>query len=305
MKSAIRNTCALLCAVSLLGTSAAGMTAAAAFSEDTLKGTFCQSNVTVGDMDYGFETYTYSDSYFFTDTTYQPQLATASACLAMASTTSSRVDATHAADRDIIAFLEDIGFTDVQANEDFRSTPTEHTIGVACGRKTLTDENGQTYTLLAVAPRGAGYGAEWASNFRLGADGNAAGFTEASEKVLAFLQSYAAAHEISGNLKLWITGYSRAGAVANLTAATLLDNPSAVFGDGISLPPEQIYAYTFEAPKAADIANHPRGEQYRTIYNIVSKNDAIPCIAPANLGFDRYGTDHIPEDNTETETSTP
>lgn len=293
-----RKTSAFLCSFCLLCSMTSGAVASAGFSEDTIKGTFVQSTVKDGVNAYGIETYSYSDSLFKVSAdNYQTQLATASAYLAMASGNSSRIDETHMPDRDVRAFLEDIGFSNIETNADYYVIPTADTMGVACASKTITDENGKICTLLAIAPRSSGYGAEWASNFKLGAEGNAAGFAEGSQKVLDFIRAYAANYAVSGNLKVWISGYSRGGAVANLTAAALIDNPVSVFGENVALTSENIYTYTFEAPMAAETANTPRDEKYQNIYNIISKNDLIPLLAPENLGFDRYGTDHILEDN--------
>jgi hypothetical protein len=227
---------------------------------------------------------------------YQPRLATMSAYLAMASAPSPHTDETHAPDRDIRSFLEQLGFRDIETNADYAVTPTMETMGVACAVKTVTDENGSPCTLLAIVPRSSGYGAEWGSNFILGTQGDAAGFTAAREKVTDFVRSYAAKHQLSGKLKVWISGYSRGGAVADLTAASLINDPASVLGADVQLSPDQIYAYTFEAPKAGASENAPRSEKYRRIYNIISRNDLIPMIAPEAFGFDRYGTDHILED---------
>ena len=67
------------------------------------------------------------------------------------------------------------------------------------------------------AIRGSKYDSEWASNLTAGAQGDIQGFYDASEKVNDRLRDYLADNELT-DVKLWITGYSRAGAVADLTA---------------------------------------------------------------------------------------
>lgn len=71
--------------------------------------------------------------------------------------------------------------------------------------------------------RGVGYGAEWVSNLHLGENSWHYGFVTAAEQFFADLQDYlacakAAAGEL-GTIKLWLGGYSRGAAVANLAAA--------------------------------------------------------------------------------------
>ena len=298
MRRMTRKTSAAFLSLCLLCATNTGMTASADTSTDTIKGTFCNSTVKNGLKDYGLEVYTYSDTMFRDPVSeYQPRLATMSAYLAMASATSLLTDETHASDRDIRSFLEQIGFEHIETNEDYNITPTMETMGVACAVRTVTAADGKPCTLLAIVPRSSGYGAEWGSNFILGTEGDAAGFSAAKQKVTAFVKNYAEKYHLTGDLKVWLSGYSRGGAVADLTAAALIDDPASVFGSEVKLAPDQIYAYTFESPKAASIANEPRSEKYRTIFNVISRNDIVTLIAPGGFGFDRYGTDHILEDN--------
>ena len=298
MKQMFRKTSAALLSACLLCAATPGLTASADVTTDTIKGTFCQSTVKNGLENYGLEVYTYSDTLFREPAgEYKPALATTSAYLAMASASSLRVDETHAPDRDIRSFLEQTGFRNIETNPDYAVTPTMETMGVACGIRTVTDADGKPCTLLAIAPRSSGYGAEWGSNFILGTEGDAAGFSAGKQKVLDFVKQYAQQNHLTGNLKVWISGYSRGGAVADLTAAALIDDPAAVFGTEVTLQPDQIYAYTFEAPKAACAASEPRSDKYRTIFNVLSKNDIVALIAPGAFGFDRYGTDHILEEH--------
>lgn len=72
-----------------------------------------------------------------------------------------------------------------------------------------------------MAIRGGGYEAEWSSNVTLGKFGQHQGFEKASQDVLSFLDSYIKTQQIKGKIKLWLTGYSRGGATANLIAGEL------------------------------------------------------------------------------------
>ena len=90
-------------------------------------------------------------------------------------------------------------------------------------------------------------------------------------------------HYSNGNkVKLWITGYSRGGAVANILAS-MLDDEKVKY-------PCQVYAYTFAAPKTAIIKNtHCHDTIYRNIFNILSPNDPVYNIPPSNWDFGRFG----------------
>ena len=103
----------------------------------------------------------------------------------------------------------------------YNKFPSKDSIGAIMGSKTIEVWNGTTnerYTLVAIGVRGAGYGAEWASNLTLGTSGEHQGFREGANKVEYMLDDYMSRHGItaSSNVKFWVCGYSRAGAIANL-----------------------------------------------------------------------------------------
>ena len=77
-------------------------------------------------------------------------------------------------------------------------------------------------------------------------------------------------------MKIWITGFSRGGAVANVTAAKCTD--SGRFQD--------VYAYTFAAPRTTRQPGN-----YRNIFNIIRKNDPVPKVPLADWTYQRYGVD--------------
>jgi pimeloyl-ACP methyl ester carboxylesterase len=129
--------------------------------------------------------------------------------------------------------------------------------------------------LLAVAVRGGGYGAEWADNFNVGNGGGYhLGFYGASEEVVAEIAAYIDKYQIKAPFKIWIMGFSRGGAVANIAAATL----NAVYGA------ENVYAYTFASPNTVI-----GGEAYDNIFNIVNPSDVVPAVPLTEWGFSRYG----------------
>ena len=166
-------------------------------------------------------------------------------------------------------------------------------------------------TVIAVVVRGGCYGAEWASNFNVvngsDFDSDHYGFKMAADEVEAKVNSYVAAlnqkdNGIRGQLKVWITGYSRGAAVANKVAHDF--NQNGVGGREIHTG--NMYAYTFATPnignriingRRADISYHSFKKD-ADIFNIVSPADLVPRAPLFNWGYGRYGqTLFLPTDN--------
>ncbi len=186
--------------------------------------------------------------------------------------------------------LQDIGVKPeaIEINDWFTKKPTTDSIGVIAGNMPIK-VNGEEHTLIALAVRGAGYEQEWASNFTVGTTGLHTGFNEAKGMVLEFLKNYIADQNISGDVKLWITGYSRAAATANLVAGAIDDGE--LLSENITYTNDDVYAYCFETPAGA-LTDEVKGQtKYYNIFNIVNSSDPVPYVAPAALGFGRYGID--------------
>ena len=193
--------------------------------------------------------------------------------------------------------LETIGFNSFTTNDDFVQTARMDSIGLAAAKKEFSD-----YTVIAVAPRSGGYYSEWANNMHLG-DGSKSdymheGWYNAANKLIDFVVDYVSEHQISGRVKLWMTGFSRGGATVNISAGLIdarLDNGEKILGDRASLTKEDVYAYTFEAPQGANVNSKtiklPRDVLYGNIFNIVNPNDVVPKVAMAEYGFTRFGVD--------------
>ncbi|WP_405357284.1 dockerin type I repeat-containing protein [Ruminococcus sp.] len=254
----------------------------------------------IGEVNPGEEyvdVYTYTDDYFKkSGRDFDEHLATLSFALATASVGSTREPITEEGyrnkSRNAVAFLEDTGFSEIACNHDYTVKPTKDTMGVACAQKQII-ENGKPYTLLVILPRSAGYEAEWGNNFVLGSDGNAAGFDAGAEKCLSFAKDYIAQKAISGDIKVWTTGFSRGAAIADLIAAKLIDDPQGYLGDTVALTSDNLYAYTCGTPSAADVDNDPRNEKYDGIFNGYLETDLAAAMAPVDMGFARCGTDRV------------
>lgn len=186
--------------------------------------------------------------------------------------------------------LEKIGVKpeNIKTNDWFTKKPTTDSIGVIAGNMPITVKN-KDYTLIAVAVRGGGYEQEWASNFTIGRSGQHYGFDSAKESVLSFLKNYVSEQNITGDIKFWITGYSRAAATANLVAGAI-DNQNP-FGSNVKYTNDDVFAYCFETPAGALTSQVKNQSKYNNIFNIINSNDPVPYVAPAALGFSRYGID--------------
>lgn len=235
----------------------------------------------------------YTDEYFHdTAYTYNPSLATSTLSLALSAFNSYEVPHDKRF-KNVEALMEKMGFTAFYANDEYKIKPDIHSIGVAISNKDI-EVDGKNYTLIAAAIRGANYETEWAGNFEMGLEGQHKGFNIVKEKVLDELEQYIETQEIKGDVKLWITGYSRAAATANLTAGDLTAGYE--LHQDINLEPENIYAYCFERPMG-ELESNIRFEEehfgvdFSNIHNIVNPNDFVTKIAPDALGFKPYGKD--------------
>lgn len=255
----------------------------------------------------------YSDAFF--DETVDPKiynehLATASWILAFSGTYLRKFDEEdangniyynkHAGARQ---FFADIGCPDrnIYVNKSMMSKPGLDTIGVTIGSKELAKTGGDKTgkILIPVAVRGGGYEAEWASNVTLGkaaavADKEAQGFAEAANEVTKEIDKYIRSYELEekaadGDLVFWVSGFSRAGATANLTAKRLIEK-YACDEDGKR---NKVFAYPCEAPKGGtDAAEKKDPEKYFCIHNMINAIDIVPLVATTQMGCKRYGVDH-------------
>ena len=229
------------------------------------KGTFSYYNNGTSSMTTA--DYYYSDSYFtHPSTQLDEHLSTMSFVLTAAQT-----------GRDSAAgILTENGFGDV-SREDM-DVHTSQTIGTVIANKTT--ENGDK--LIAVFVCGINYGAEWESNLTVGSKGDAEGFSAAAKKVYDRIVKYEQQHGLKG-AKLWITGYSRAGAVADMTGKLVNENLD-VFG----ITENDLFDYAFAVPRASE-----KALGYKNIHDIVDDNDLVPRLMPKGWGIDRAGTEFV------------
>jgi len=220
------------------------------------------------------------DSLFDNDARiYDHDLAGTSMCMAVSAFRpyKSESDTVSSPDEKLLDFLESAGFSDF-VSDDYDKNPSLYTVATAIGRKAMTDQEGNPYTLIAVGVCGGGYADEWLSNFTVGNGNRHKGFDSAAHMVVNRIFGYIGTRNITGRIKVWISGYSRAAAVSNIAAADLTS--SGFFRE------EDIFAYTFATPNT--VKNPER--EYANIFNIVGQYDVVPMVPLSVWGFKRYGT---------------
>ena len=246
-----------------------------------------------GDLKDISATFFYSDGFFAASPDkYNPSLATASLCLAMAGFYSNEGYQGEGHDysnksKNIVQYMKDIGVAsdDIYRNAYNRIRPQTDSIGVTIGKKATSNDR----TLIIISIRGSNYEREWASNVTLGTEKEAVGFSRAAGIVFSSIQNYIntkglAAQIDNGKVDFWIAGYSRAGATTNLTAKRLVDT---YVSKG-----NKVFAYCLEAPQGGIKTEEQSGSNYACIHSVINKNDFVPYVAPKSMAFQRYGVDH-------------
>lgn len=175
------------------------------------------------------------------------------------------------------AFFTEAGFKDITGH-DYDKQPSIDTMGYFMAHKTIDN-----YELVTVSFRGFNYGMEWANNFTIGKTGDHEGFAARGAEAYQALKTYLNNYANGKSLKLWINGYSRAGALSNALASLILRN------NELSLTQDNMFVYTFEAPAALIEDN---ALPYQNVHNIVNDADLITFIPPAQYGLYRCGVEH-------------
>ena len=173
--------------------------------------------------------------------------------------------------------MEAFGFQQVRSyNYQFSAQSSEQT-AYTLAVKTVKDRNNKAVRLVAAVIRGTGVYTEWAGNLNVGAGNEHAGFAQARDELMDNLEKYLEETGAAGRTKFLVTGHSRGGAAANLTAARLMEAGLA--------EKEDIYGYTFAAPA---VSTEAKAEGYENIFNTVSGSDLVPQVPLAQWGYRRY-----------------
>ncbi|MDR2474941.1 MAG: lipase family protein [Bacteroidales bacterium] len=264
----------------------------------TIKGTFTYSGGDIArDIMNDYKTgFCFSTDYFNKNATeYNHDLAIMSLQLAMAAfgLHNEKYGANKA--DNIVKLLGDMKFEYIEP-KGYDKDPTPDSIAVVFAKKNIEND----CELLVIAVRGGEYGAEWGGNFNVGIGNVHRGFEIAMYIVEDYFNSYLRKHAVHNSgkkVKLWITGYSRGAAVANLLSAHVVAETTkynGIYRGKSSLPipleKDNIYTYCFATPNNSKNAKYTG---YENIYNIISPFDPVPKFPFQSWGFKKYGKEKI------------
>lgn len=212
--------------------------------------------------------YYYSDSLFAQDSSsYSTPLADISLIASVATESRSTAE----------SFYGELGFSDIEFNDGYDNTTDSDKIGVMVASKKI-NINGIEKDLVVMGVRGINYGIEWADNFNVGKTGNHQGFDNNSKRAFNFIKDYMNNHSIDkNNVKIWIQGYSRAGAISYMSARSIVE-------EKLVKSQNDLYVYTFNAPSGV-----VDEWECTCIYNLVNCMDVVNRTAPSKWGFKKYG----------------
>ncbi len=175
--------------------------------------------------------------------------------------------------------LEKLGFDAASIVQKDYDADALHSAAVTFARRQMKEKDGRVSTVYALVVRGTMTMQEAVSNLILGNGDAAMGFQLAAERVLEHWHAYIAQYPPAENdgYKVWITGHSRGGAVANLLAG--------VYFPGV-MDSRQIFAYTFGTPRVQKNA-----DPAANVYNFILDGDVMTRLPPEEWGYARHGKD--------------
>jgi len=112
---------------------------------------------------------------------------------------------------------------------------------------------------------------EWVNRY------NHKGFDVTANRIISEIRSYMRTIHSDAQPVLWITGFSRGGAIAGIVGAYFEKDAEIIS-----------FTYTFATPKNTTSAS---ARQYKTIFNIINEDDTGLLMLPAQWGFTRLGSD--------------
>lgn len=243
----------------------------------TLKTDFATSKVTYT-MDYR--------NFFATTKQYNKNIAEISSLFSAVIYSGATFDSLN-----ISSFMAKHGIKNIE-NYKLSKTYTDSDVSEAyIGHRKVT-YNGVTKEIIAVVVRGTnGTIQEWSSNFDIGSTAekskfsdwkvtaNHKGFDVTATRILKCLTEYENKSFIDKDASktYWLMGHSRGGAIANILGARL-DKSS-----------KDVYAYTFASPTTTTASNAEDTTIYPGIFNVINKDDFVPCLPVSQWKFKHYG----------------
>ena len=164
---------------------------------------------------------------------------------------------------DVLTAYDSFGFTSASVYD--YGGYNSHTCGYALSFK---KSNYSDDIIFLISVRGSTTVEDWIGNFELATfeQGKHIGFAYPANRIYNNIQSIISDFNMNGNIKFFITGHSRGGAVANLLSVKLMEN---------GIDSSNIYNYNFACP---DVACKIKFPTYNNIYNLCNREDIVPFI---------------------------
>ena len=230
---------------------------------------------------------------------YDPQLAMMTLDIASASCHSQRYndesDKYIQISRNLQEFLEDKGFSDIYVTDDYKVKPDGTKAPAYFAHKKI-NAGGKDYTLLIVGTKSGANEAEYWPITRIsrseGDRGDMAYLSDIKDKVLQAAKEYIRSYGISGNVKVWVPGYSRGGGIAQLIAADIIDDPAGTLGSSVYYTPSDVYSYSLSAYRSAAKTRDLTASRYDGIHNLISEDDLVVNLPWETMSFGWIGQVH-------------
>ena len=138
----------------------------------------------------------------------------------------------------------------------------------------------ENYDVVSLVIRSIEYKEEWSNNFQIGDSGDHVGFSDRADEVYSALNNYLETYK-DKEVKLWVSGYSRGGGIANVLASKIMTGRA---------DENKTFVYTFEAPRGLALEN---AIEYKNVFNLVNNVDIVAMIPPEQYGLYRCGKDIV------------
>lgn len=176
-------------------------------------------------------------------------------------------------------FLKKLGFENIKS---VSLDKENDAFGYTLGMKKVGDDTLAAMVMHSFSFDGLSKEIAWVQNFTINGKDQTSGEQYAYMKAMEKFDTAAVKKEIenfsaSGDIKFWIMGQSRGGALANLAAKK---------ASGEVTSSENIYAYTFESPATAE-KDQVSKAKCGFIHNYLTSDDIVTMVPP--WGMSRYG----------------
>ena len=226
----------------------------------------------------------YNDVWFTKNSSiYNHKLALSSLYIALSTFSSGDYDKywgeeiENIRENNIKTVFKALSFDNIEFNgysRSLNSSDSKSAFGIA--KKTFYVDD-KPNNVVCIAIRSGGYGCEWSDNFNVGDDSTDfhKGFYDSALVVKKYLEDYVIRNCRKSDVKFWVCGYSRGGAIANVLASIMGNK-------------ENVYAYTFATPNTICFGEGDYDDN-ENIFNIINPYDPVINLPPDKWGFSKMG----------------